>query len=237
LYTNIQQTIVEIRALFAKAADAVRKMLNSRNVGKRQAAMLAITGVMGFAAVMASAPLTVLPTASQHGAVSAQAPKLSGGKNQARKTVAGLSKEQTDNARTIVEVGHEKGVPERGIVIALAVANQESNMKMLANDGTGKLKPDQKAVSQSMNYPHEGVGRDHGSVNFMQQQYPEWGTLDELMNPAIAASKFYDQLLQTKGWDKLPLTKAAQKVQRSAFPSAYADDEVLAQRVYDQIEA
>jgi hypothetical protein len=42
------------------------------------------------------------------------------------------------------------------------------------------------------------------------------------MDPVYATNKFYDALLKVPDWDQLPLTQAAQAVQRSAFPDAYA---------------
>ncbi|WP_344441252.1 hypothetical protein [Kitasatospora nipponensis] len=43
-----------------------------------------------------------------------------------------------------------------------------------------------------------------------------------------ASTKFYKALLEVPGWEQLPLTVAAQKVQRSGFPDAYAKWEPLA---------
>lgn len=140
---------------------------------------------------------------------------------------------QRGHARTIVAVGEQMGLSENGIVVALSTALQESGLRMLANDGTDpRLGPDQQDVSRSLQYPHDGVGSDHGSVNFMQQQYPWWGTLDELMNPQIAAIKFYEALKKVPSWESLPITVAAQRVQQSQFPSAYADDEIMARQLY-----
>ena len=52
----------------------------------------------------------------------------------------------------------------------------------------------------------------------------------ELMNPATSAQKFYAALVEVPGWEPMPVTRAAQAVQRSAYPDAYADDEALALR-------
>ena len=143
-------------------------------------------------------------------------------------TVAGLDQTQLQHAATIVEVGRQRGVPEQGIRVALAVAAQESKFRNYANDGTGQLRADQRDVARSLVYPHDAVGRDHGSVNVFQQQYPWWGTIDQLMDPRYAAGKFFDTLVTVPGWQQLPLTIAAQKVQRSAFPNAYARWEPIA---------
>ncbi|WP_299039960.1 M23 family metallopeptidase [uncultured Pseudokineococcus sp.] len=139
-----------------------------------------------------------------------------------------LSPEQVERAREIVAVGEQRGLPQRAVVIALATAAQESGYRNYANDGTGQLRADQRDVALSLDFPHDAVGRDHGSVNAFQQQYPIWGPLEVLMEPLSAAGLFYDALLEVDGWDQLPVTVAAQRVQRSAFPDAYADDEALA---------
>ncbi len=148
--------------------------------------------------------------------------------NTAGVTVDGLDASQLAHAATIVSVGQERGLTTQAVRIALAVAAQESSFRNYANDGSGQLRADQRDVSQSLRYPHDAVGRDHGSVNVFQQQYPWWGTLDELMDPVYAAGKFYDTLVTVDGWEQLPLTVAAQRVQRSAFPNAYSKWEPLA---------
>ncbi|GAA1912953.1 hypothetical protein GCM10009688_17480 [Arthrobacter gandavensis] len=45
------------------------------------------------------------------------------------------------------------------------------------------------------------------------------------MDPVYAANAFYDALVEVPGYQDLPITVAAQTVQRSAFPDAYADHE------------
>src|SRR5690606_17395353 len=52
-------------------------------------------------------------------------PAASGG------TVAGLTSEMRANAQVIIAVGRELGVPDYGIVIALATAAQESTLRNL----------------------------------------------------------------------------------------------------------
>jgi hypothetical protein len=237
--------------LVAAASQRFNSYLDTASAARKRAALLAMTGLVGLTAVMVSAPLTVATLTPRPAAQSAYASANSTGGSTSSKKNTGLALADPDedlntadckltatqcaHARTIIDVGRRKNVPDRGIVIALAVAWQESKLKMLANDGTGKLKANQKDVVKSLDYPNDGVGRDHGSVNFMQQQYPIWGTLDELMNPEIAAEKFYDCLLETKDWQKMSVTRAAQKVQRSAYPLAYADDEPLARELLAEL--
>jgi murein DD-endopeptidase MepM/ murein hydrolase activator NlpD len=51
------------------------------------------------------------------------------------------------------------------------------------------------------------------------------------MDPEYTSRKFYERLLTVRGWQTMPLTRAAQAVQRSAFPDAYAKHESLAAEV------
>lgn len=149
----------------------------------------------------------------------------------------GLDSRQREIARQIVAVGEAKGASAHGIVIALATASQESGFRLYANDGSDpRLAPEQKDVGRSLEFAHDAVGHDHGSVNQFQQQYPWWGSLEELMNPAVAAGKFFDALAGVDGFEQMPVTVAAQTVQRSAYPDAYADDEQLAQTLYTQFK-
>jgi cell wall-associated NlpC family hydrolase len=121
--------------------------------------------------------------------------------------VRGLDADQLGNAKTIIEVGRSLQVPDRGIVVAIATAMQESTLH---------------------NIPYG----DRDSVGLFQQRPSSgWGTVVELTTPATAARKFYAALLQVPGWETLPVTEAAQQVQRSAFPFAYAKWEGLATAV------
>ena len=148
---------------------------------------------------------------------------------------ANLDPTQLQRADEIVQAGEKRHIPSYGVTIALAVALTESRLRMLANDGRGSdLRSDQRGVTVSLEYPHDGVGSDHGSVNAFQQQYPWWGSMDELMSMDVSAGKFYQALLQVPGWQGLLVTVAAQRVQRSAFPDAYAPWEPLARALYAQ---
>lgn len=110
--------------------------------------------------------------------------------------------EQLETATTIIDVGVAKGVPRWGWVIAVATAIQESGLR---------------------NLPHLGDRNDHDSIGVFQQRPSQgWGSLAQLSEPAYQASKFFDKLLTVPGWESMPLTQAAQAVQASAFPDAYA---------------
>ncbi|GIG56479.1 hypothetical protein Lfu02_08510 [Longispora fulva] len=131
----------------------------------------------------------------------------------------GLSPAQSANAATIVAVGRRLGVPEKGLVVAIATAMQESSLRNLAN----------VAYPESLSMANQGVGYDHDSLGLFQQRPATgWGTPGEVMTPEYAAEKFYRSLLKVPGWQDLPVTVAAQSVQRSAFPDAYARHEAAA---------
>ncbi|MEU4371272.1 peptidase M23 [Micromonospora chersina] len=140
--------------------------------------------------------------------------------------VAGLDQTQMNNAKKIVQAGREMGVPRRGLVIAVATAMQEST---LLNYASGVL-------PESQNYPHQAIGWDHDSVGLFQQRPSSgWGSVEELMDPEYATKAFLSALEEIPGWQDLPLTVAAQAVQVSAFPDAYAQHEWRANAVVKEI--
>jgi murein DD-endopeptidase MepM/ murein hydrolase activator NlpD len=144
-------------------------------------------------------------------------------------TNSALTDKQLANAAAVIAEGYRLGVPRRALVVALAVAHQESGFLNYANDGLGDdLGFLQGGVEDSLALPHDAVGTDHGSLGIFQQQWPWWGTMADLMNPAQAAGKFYTALLSVPGWEQLTITGAGQAVQFSAYPDAYADDVPLA---------
>ena len=125
--------------------------------------------------------------------------------------VTTLTAEQEGNARIIIQVGREQGVPDYGIIIALATAMQESSLR-------------------NIDYG------DRDSVGLFQQRTSTgWGTIADIMNPHHSAYLFFHGrsgytrgLLDISGWQSMALTVAAQKVQVSAYPDAYAKWETSA---------
>lgn len=140
--------------------------------------------------------------------------------------VAGLNQTQMDNAARIIAAGQEMGLPQRAFVIAVATAMQESSLYNLAST----------RLSESYNYPHEGVGSDHDSVGLFQQRPSMgWGSIAQCMDPHYAALTFYRALLRVSDWSQVTLTRAAQRVQGSAYPNAYAAREWAAQAAVDAL--
>ncbi|WP_436840315.1 heavy metal transporter [Streptomyces flavofungini] len=112
-----------------------------------------------------------------------------------------LSAEQAENASTVAAVGTRRGMPERAVTIALATALQESGLHNIRHG-------------------------DRDSLGLFQQRPSQgWGTPRQIMDPVYAAGRFYARLDQVPGYSRLPLTVAAQRVQRSGFPQAYAKHE------------
>jgi murein DD-endopeptidase MepM/ murein hydrolase activator NlpD len=130
-------------------------------------------------------------------------------------SVKDLSEAQTRNAAIIIKVGADMKVPPRGWVIAIGTALQESRL---------------------INLPHLGSQNDHDSVGLFQQRPSQgWGTPQQLRNPEYASRRFYGKLVNIRGWQRMALTVAAQRVQRSAFPDAYAKHERLATDVVNTL--
>lgn len=130
-------------------------------------------------------------------------------------SVDNLSSEQVENARTIIAVGRGADMSDRAIVIALMTAAQESSLRNL----------------------------DHGDRDslglFQQRPSQGWGEPDHLQDPVWASKAFYGVnpevrnpgLVQIRDWEDMEATDAAQAVQRSAYPQAYAKWEPLAEEV------
>jgi murein DD-endopeptidase MepM/ murein hydrolase activator NlpD len=129
--------------------------------------------------------------------------------------VSSLTPDQTHDAAVIIAVGQQRKVPPRGWVIAIATALQESGLR---------------------NLPNLGSSNDHDSLGLFQQRPSQgWGTPAQILDPAYAATKFYEHLVRVRNWQTIPLTNAAQAVQRSAFPNAYAKHEPLATAIVNAL--
>jgi hypothetical protein len=109
-----------------------------------------------------------------------------------------LSAEQAQNAAIIAAAAYEKRLPDHAVTVALAVSLQESGLR---------------------NLPYG----DRDSLGLFQQRPSQgWGTSAQLLDPVYAAAAFYGRLAQVPGWQAMAVTDAAQAVQHSAAPGAYA---------------
>lgn len=113
----------------------------------------------------------------------------------------GLDLDQADNAALIAATALRRGLPARAVTIALATALQESKL----------------------------VNLDHGDRDslglFQQRPSQGWGTAEQVMDPVYSTGRFYDGLVAVAGYEQMEITVAAQTVQRSAYPDAYAQHE------------
>jgi hypothetical protein len=112
-----------------------------------------------------------------------------------------LDPEQATNAATIAVVALRRRLPERAAVIAYATAMQESHLRNLQSG-------------------------DRDSVGLFQQRPSQgWGAARRLRDPVYATGRFFDALVKVKNYRRVPVHVAAQKVQRSADGTAYAQHE------------
>lgn len=124
-----------------------------------------------------------------------------------------LPAEQIPNAQSIVATGISLDVPPRGQIVALATALQESRLRNLD-------------------------AGDRDSLGLFQQRPSQgWGTAQQIRDPLYSSGQFYTHLLKVHGWQHLTVTQAAQAVQRSGLPDAYAPWEGLATALQKAIAA
>jgi hypothetical protein len=112
--------------------------------------------------------------------------------------VYAMDPDQLLNASIIADVAMRRALPQRAVIVALATAQQESKLHNL----------------------------DYGDADslglFQQRPSQGWGSASQVVQPTYAAGKFFDALLKVPSWQGLSVGEAAQDVQRSAFPQAYA---------------
>ncbi len=136
--------------------------------------------------------------------------------------VTALTPEMATNAATIIAVGRSLGVGDYGLVIALATAMQESGLRNL------------------------GYGDRDSLGLFQQRPSTGWGTPTQVTDPVYSARLFFGGpgnpnspntrgLLDIPGWQTKTVTEAAQAVQLSAHPDAYARWEPSARAWLDQL--
>ncbi|WP_406105567.1 hypothetical protein [Micromonospora globbae] len=113
-----------------------------------------------------------------------------------------LNDEQVANVKAIIAATKKSGMDERAAVIAIATSLQESKLENLG---------------------HLGDANDHDSLGLFQQRPSSgWGTPEQITDPEYSTMAFLKGLKQVDGWQDMPLTDAAQTVQVSAYPDAYA---------------
>jgi hypothetical protein len=117
---------------------------------------------------------------------------------------AELATDQAESAALITAIAVQRGLPPRAASIALATAMQESKLRNIAHGDVAG--PDSRGL-------------------FQQRPSQGWGTQEQVMDPYYATNSFYNALVKIPDYELLEITDAAQRVQRSAFPRAYAQHE------------
>lgn len=109
--------------------------------------------------------------------------------------------EQAQWSSLIAAIGIRRGLPPRATTIAIATAFQESKL-------------------------HNIDYGDRDSLGLFQQRPSQgWGTPAQILDPHYSIGQFFDGLVRIRGYGSMEITEAAQRVQRSAFPGAYAQHE------------
>lgn len=116
--------------------------------------------------------------------------------------------EQTRNASIVSAEALARDLDHRASVIALATAQQESELV-------------------NINYG------DRDSVGLFQQRPSQgWGTVEEIMDPHYATVAFYNHLEHVE-YHSMSVTQAAQAVQQSGVPDGYAKHEASSAALTD----
>ncbi|MEW2592394.1 hypothetical protein [Micromonospora aurantiaca] len=161
---------------------------------------LAFTGGVFAGPVAAHAADTTAHTKPV--AVTVQGDKLIPHGVQGEQSRIDLNDEQTTNVKAIIAATKKAGMDERAAVVSIATALQESKLENLG---------------------HLGDRNDHDSQGLFQQRPSSgWGTVEQITDPEYSTTAFLKGLKQVDGWQDMPLTKAAQTVQVSAYPDHYA---------------
>lgn len=121
-----------------------------------------------------------------------------------RKAAKSLGKESRRIAHRIISIGKKRNLPPRAWQIAIQAGKTESNLRNVRHGD-----------------------RDSQGV-FQMRPSQGWGSVAEVTNVEYAINKFYDVLLEVEGWKDMRPGKAAQSVERSAFPMRYHEAEALA---------
>ncbi|WP_309065441.1 hypothetical protein [Microbacterium sp.] len=136
--------------------------------------------------------------------------------------VQGWRGEQLENAATIVRTAQGLGFARDGQIIGVMTAMGESSLRNIAYgdwETSRVTNPDGSRTS---------------SVGLFQQQ-EWWGTVEQRMDPATAATLFYERLAKLPGWQDMEPTHAINRVQINSDPEHYARFEDDAAAVVDAL--
>ncbi|WP_344442858.1 C40 family peptidase, partial [Kitasatospora nipponensis] len=176
--------------------------------------MLAIPVLVAAAGSAAASCSSGVVQAVDTSAVAAQVKAILDGGDRSTVAVSGLDNpaEQVPNAETIQATGVAMHIPVRGQIVALATSLQESGLRNLTYG-------------------------DRDSLGLFQQRPSQgWGTAAQILDPVHASTEFYSALQKVSGWQSMTVTQAAQTVQASGYPDAYAKWGPLATALQKAIE-
>ena len=135
-------------------------------------------------------------TCGASGTVSGTAVSVQSGDLPAK--VGPYSGDQVKNAAAIISIGKQRGLTQHAQQTALMAAMTESTLNNLS-------------------------GGDRDSAGLFQMRPSQgWGTHAQVTDISYAINLFYERLVKVPGWDSMSPGEAAQSVEGSAFPDAYA---------------
>ncbi|WP_143465832.1 hypothetical protein [Kribbella sp. ALI-6-A] len=182
-------------------------LAGARSVALKAAGAVALVGLLGV--------ITILPFGAAGDRFVASCPVGETGRADDPPADASTLQRQVAFAKIIDGVAVRRNLPGRATLVALMTALQESQLE---NIGYG----------------------DRDSVGLFQQRPSAgWGTVQQILDPTYAAEAFFGGpkppsppgLVEIEGWPSMSYTEAAQAVQVSAFPNAYARHERTARRI------
>ena len=145
-----------------------------------------------------------------------------------------LTSQQLDAAATIYAAALDSGLGAAAAIVGIATAAQESNLgadpRTLTPNGDGDV----------------GLFQQRSLVGWYANGATQADNVAILNDHAYAARTFFlghdtttgyhiPGLADIDGWQDMPVTQAAQAVQRSAFPDAYAKHEALARALVQRL--
>lgn len=113
--------------------------------------------------------------------------------------VGSYGERQLKIAATIIAIGQSKGIDQHGQTIAVMVAMGESSL-------------------QNLNH---GDAVDNTTIGVFQQG-ASYGTSDDRLNVAKAASAFYDRMVAVAGWETSDPSAVGHSVEMNQDPNHYA---------------
>jgi hypothetical protein len=128
--------------------------------------------------------------------------------------VEGWRGEQLDNAATIIRTASALGFGRDGQIVGVMTAMGESSLRNIDYgdwETSGWTNPD---------------GTRTTSIGLFQQQ-DWWGSAEQRMDPATAATLFYERLSRLPDWQSMPPSHAIHRVQINTdldYYAAYQDD-------------